>query len=174
MAKVGTVDKFANTAYIKVTETAANTLTFKRLDTGIAIFEKVAWLIGRVEYFFDVFNATNFNGTGDQVSIALTVSNTIADLGLGKNEVIDAYILYRQDLGTAASGFMLELPYVKDFTNLPGGGMLIPPNPLFLGIKGTGLAAATSCEIRLYYTILQLSPDQYWELVESRRMISST
>jgi len=56
---------------------------------------------------------------------------------------------------------------------MPGGGLIVPPNPLYLGIKGTGLAAAQAVSCRFWYTTIELTPDEYWELVEARRIISS-
>lgn len=172
MAKAAT-DTFANLAVITVTESAANTLTFKKLETGISLFEKLAWVIHRVEYFFDV-NATQFNATGDALTIALTATDQIAALTATNQSCLDICEVLRLDWGTAATESTVLRPWVRDFTDLPGGGIIVPPNPLYLAAKGTSLVAASSTTARLYYTNYQLTPDQYWELVESRRIISST
>lgn len=173
--KSGT-DKYANAATITLTESAANTLTYKKLETGIALFEKVAWLIARIEYFF-AFAITDFNGAGDTLGVALCTTNIRTSIlttsAFSDPAIIDLISISRYDLGAAASGFLYEKPFVKDFSTLPGGGLLIPPSPLFGAIEGTGLAAATTTLVKLWYTLVELTPDDYWELVESRRMVSS-
>jgi len=172
MAKQGGGDQFANLAVITVVETAANTLTFKKLETGISLFEKVAWVISRVEY--DVaFGMPYFDAHGDQIEIALTATDQLTSLAYANNALIDKLTITRIDTGTPATSIMGIRPWVKDFATLPGGGIIVPPNPLYLAAKGLSLTAAMTAIVRLFYTNLQLSVDQYWELVEARRMISS-
>jgi len=169
-----TKDKFVNMATIQLTESAANTLTFKKLETGISLFEKVAWIIHRVEYLFSAASYATFNGSGDVVEYGLAASDQITALAITNAAVIDYGFLARLDLGTAASGNFYESPLIRDLTTLPMGGILVPPNPLYLAVKGTGLSAATILTARFFYTTYVLTPDDYWELVEARRIISST
>lgn len=172
MAKGG-ADQFANMAVISVTESAANTLTFKKLETGINLFEKLAWIIHRAEYF-PSWSASIFNGTDDQLVFGFSTSDQITSVGLAQAACVDFMELRRLDLGTAAAGAMYIRPVVKDFTNLPGGGVIMPPNPIFGFAQGTGLASAASVSMRLFYTNFQMEPAQYWELVEARRLIASS
>lgn len=173
MAKVGGGDQFANLAVIKVVESAANTLTFKKLETGISLFEKIAWIIQRVEYYSQIL-ATVFDGTGDKLTVALTSTDQLTSLAFENNALIDHLSIQRSDWGAAATAILQMQPLVKDFTNLSGGGIIVPPNPLYLGAVGSGLLAATTSWCRIYYRTIELTPDQYWELVEARRIISST
>lgn len=167
-------DRYANMATIVVTESAANTLTYKKLETGFSIFEKMAWIIHRIEYIMD----ERFNSTADTLDIALMAANTrttIADSGTFTDPaVLDKVKWVRTDIGTAASGFYFTQPQiVKDFTDLPGGGILVPPTPLYGAAQGTGLAAASTNVIRFFYTVTELSTEDYWQLVEARRSITS-
>jgi hypothetical protein len=172
MSKLQT-DRFPNQAVIQVTESAPNTLTFKKLETGISLFEKIAWIIARVEYYVSSTLAAQFNADGDYEDIALTTTDQMTALALTNAAVIDYMSVHRQDYGVAASGGLITKPFVKDFTSLPGGGILVPPNPLYLGAKGTGLVAASTITAKFFYTTYELEKDEYWELVESRRIISS-
>lgn len=169
-------DFYANLAYFSCTESAANTLTFAKLDvaTGALLGEKkYAMLIHRVEFSIPSSAFwSNFNSTGDRTNVALTVSNSISGLSLSQAEVITTTILERVDYGTAASGFIAESPFVKDFSSLPGTGMLVPADKLFLGVSSTGAANAQTIGCRLYYTMKELKVEEYWDLVESRRMLS--
>lgn len=170
-------DKFANMATISLVESAANTLTFAKLETGIALFEKVAWLISRLEFFLQTRDATNFAASEDAVLWALCASNTMASLAGGVT-ITNPAVIYGQrikriDFGAAASGAMYVDPMIVDFSTMPSGGILVPPNPLYGAIQGSAAPAAMSAFIRIYYTNYALSnADEYWELVESRRVIS--
>jgi len=168
-----TKDQFANYAIISVSEPAANTLTFKKLETGISLSEKVAWLINRIEYILSPLNAATFNGDGDALLFGLSVSNAFATPGLIETTIIDYNSVARHDFGAAASMHWDHMPMIKDFSQLPGGGLLVPPTPLYLYAMGVGLTAATATVARLYYSLLPLAVDQYWELVEARRVLTS-
>jgi hypothetical protein len=167
-------DKFANMAYIQVVESALNTLTFKKLETGVSLFEKVAWLIEKIEYQVEAATWALFNATADYLNLALCASNQMSLLKLDNPAVFDFMRITRVDLGAAASGAWHFSPITRDFTGLSGGGLLIPPNPIYLAAHGSGLTGPVTIETRIYYTTYELSPDEYWELVESRRIISSS
>lgn len=173
MAAVTKADEFANYAIVTVTESAANTLTFKKLETGISLSDKVAWIINRIEYFKSVINGTNFGAQDDALNYGLSVSNQWSTVTILQDTIIDFNYLQRIDMGTAAVAFLNHQPDVKDFANLPGGGILVPPVPLYLFAKGEALSSAVTVTARIHYTLLPLATDQYWQLVEARRVISS-
>lgn len=174
--KASVTDRFANMATINNIESAANTLTFKKLETSFGTFEKVAWIIHRIEYYLNS-PSTAWNGTDDTLTVALTVSNSIASLITGAAitdpAIIDQVAFGRFDWGAAASGIMVEKPFVHDFTSMPSGGLIIPPAPLYGAIQGSGMASVGLCTQRIYYTIKQLATDEYWELVEARRLLTA-
>jgi hypothetical protein len=173
MPAKGQTDQFANYAILSVTESAANTLTFKKLETGISLNEKVAWVINRVEYFVSGLTAAVFNGDTDNLSFGLAVSNTFATASLTEPTIIDLNNIMRLDFGTAAVAMLYSKPQVKDFSAMPGGGIIVPPVPIYAFAVGSGLVSATSVISRIFYTLLPLAVDQYWELVEARRVLSS-
>lgn len=166
-------DQFANQAVITCTETALNTLTFKKLETGISLFEKLAWIIHRIEYLVTSAVPGYFNATTDNLTMALTTTDQMTSIALTNAAVLDMTYLVRVDLGAAASGSIYPLQIYKDFSQLPGGGLIVPPNPLYGAIVGGGLTTAATAYLRLYYTNRELSPEEYWELVEARRIISA-
>jgi hypothetical protein len=79
--------------------------------------------------------------------------------------------LQRIDIGTAASGFFVDFPKKLDFTNLPGGGILVPADRLYVGVKSTGASGVNGVKMRLYYTVMQLATEDYWQLIEARRIM---
>lgn len=166
-------DQFANYAILTTTESAINTLTFKKLETGISMTEKVAWVICRVEYLLNLNTAGQFNSDSDYCQYGLSVSSAFSNIVLSETTILDYNQMTRTDFGAAASGGFSYQPIIKDFSSLPGGGILVPPAPLYGYVKSSGCVAAQSVYARINYTLLTLSVDQYWELVEARRVLSS-
>lgn len=176
MAKAkGAVDQFANIASIGVTESAANTLTFKKLETGISLMDKAAWVISRIEYYLSNLTLTQFADDGDMLDIGLVTRNNLTNIvNPADPAVVDYLTVVYMETG-ALSGFAFNFipQVVKDFASLPGGGLVVPPNPLYLAAKGTGCAAANSITARIYYTILELVPDDMWQLMQARQVTAS-
>jgi hypothetical protein len=166
-------DQFANYAIVSVTESAANTLTFKKLETGISLTEKVAWIVNRVEYIIGSMVAAQFDANQDKQLFGLSISNSFAIPALDEITIVDFNFIQRRDFGAAANVVWTEGPMVKDFSSLPGGGIIIPPSPLYLYTVGTSLVAASTVVARIHYTLRTLAIDEYWELVEARRVLSS-
>jgi len=169
-------DSYPNVATIEVIESAANTLTYKKLEAGVSMMEKVAWLIHRIEYWLDINTAT-FNSNGDTLVVALLNSNIFAtlhaDATFADAAMIDSVLVRRCDVGTPAVTWMDFAPITKDFSNLPGGGLLVPPIPVFGAAQGVGLNAATTNLIKIWYTIKELATEDYWQLVEAKRTLSA-
>lgn len=167
--------EYTNIAHIAVTESAANTLTFQKLETGISVNQKVAWIIHKLEYFLaGCVTSAIFDTSADSWLGGLVASNALTDLSDQSNPaVLDSLQIRRIDLGTAASGMFFVSPIIKDFSMLPGGGLLIPPVPLYAAAKGTSLGAATTTRLRLYYSQIELKTDEFWQLLEMYRLISS-
>lgn len=171
--KASTLDKYANMAAMGLTESAANTQTSAKFAFPFSIMDKMGLIIQRIEYDFVNILAA-LNSSGDRMTLAVTSASAVTDIMLQSDPmIIDSVKMSRYDFGTAASGFLLRQPYVKDFSSLPGGGILVAPNPLYFMIQGSGAGAACQASIRLYYTYMEMATDEYWQLVESRRVISS-
>ena len=151
----GIKDRYANKAYISVTESGANTLTFSEIQTGMAMFEKVAWLIHRIEWWIGDVARQELTAVTDFLTMALVGNNTMASLSLGDQAVYDIIRLGVVDMGVAASG----------------GGLIIAPRPLYAAVQAGGFAAAAIVSARIYFTYLELKAEEYWELVEATRMI---
>lgn len=162
-------DVYSNLAYIAVTETAANTLTFSQLTTGISTFSKQAFIIHRVEWFYG--DRSDVAAEGDYFQAALVMSNKMSGIGLDDPSVVIAREWHSRVSGTPAVMFHFQVPDVDDFSDLPGGGLIIPANPIFLAAEGVSLAGAQTVNCRIRFTVKELKADEYIELVESVRMI---
>jgi hypothetical protein len=166
-------DLFANLAILTVTESAANTLTFKKLETGISVNQKIAWVVSRIEYFLSSLVAAQFNGDGDAISWGICASSTFANAIIEENSILDFNNYQRADYGAAAVSIFHKQPFLKDFASMPSGGIIVPPAPLFGFVKGSGLVSAMTVAARIYYTELELAESDFWQLVQARRPLTS-
>jgi hypothetical protein len=164
-------DSFANIAALKVLESAAATQTSAKFAFPFSIMDKMALIVNRIEYWFPSF--VMLNTSADIFYAALTASASVVDIANQADPlIIDNMALVRTDLGVSATGIIQATPYIKDFSALPGGGLLMAPSPLYGMVQGVGTSPAALCFLKLFYTYVELSTDEYWQLVESRRIIS--
>jgi hypothetical protein len=167
-----TQDQYANKAYGQCIESAANTLTFTELPTNIDIMAKVAWVISRIEWYFDPTMTQLMAGGGDAIQVALTASKGIATLSMSEAAVID-FVEYEFVLrGTAANFELFQKPFLRDFSSLPGGGLIVAPRPLYVAVKGTSLASPVTANCRIYFRTIELDSASYIDLVDFYRIIS--
>jgi len=163
------IDKYANVLTESVTLSAANTLTFEEMELGLSLFDKVGLLISRIEYEPAVGTLNEMTASGDEIRMALTTSESISNLRVDEKAVIHSMVYKRFDAGTAASGHFYRLPFVYDLSDLPGGGILITPRPLYLAGDTDGVASAAVLYVRIYFTVISLTPAEYFELLETRQ-----
>lgn len=166
---VGGVDKFANIFQGSVAQAVINTLTFAEINIGLTLFDKVGILLHKIQW--DVSNnyMTDMNAEGDRIRMAFTQSNTITGITVSERAVIE--VIEHEVILTAAgvSSFISEQPFEMKFSDLPGGGLLVAPRPLYAAINTDGYANVQSATFRMYFTIMKLKPDEYFELLEARR-----
>lgn len=172
MATKKATDLWAQIAAVQVTEASAGTAAYTKFNFPFSIMDKMGIIISRIEYIFS--SLTQLNSGGDYVLMGLAVANTVASL-LAANDpqILDTHRVDRYDFGTAASAAFRDSPVVRDFSQLPGGGLLVAPNPLYGVIISSGASGVMGGWVRMYYTYTELATDEYWQLVESRRIISS-
>jgi hypothetical protein len=172
MATKGKVDNYANIASVAVVESAINTQTSVKFNFPFSIMDKMALIISRMEYWFEGIDG--LNGSTDRVVAALTASATVVAITNQADPlIIDSTRMLRIDTGAAATGHLITQPFIKDFSSLPGNGLIVAPSPLYGMVQGTGVATVVGCTFKLFYSYIELNTDEYWQLVESRRIISN-
>lgn len=172
MAAKMKTDTFANLAAVFPVEASAGTAVYTKYAFPFSIMDKMGLIINRIEYW--PTNLNNLNSSTDAVTGGLSISSSITDLSDQSNPaIVDSFRFQRIDIGTAASGLFVSEAFVKDFSALPGGGLLVAPNPLYGFVQSTNAGGVMGCWIKLFYTYMELTADEYWQLVESRRIISS-
>lgn len=162
MAKTAT-EKFSNIAFGSVTMSAANTLTFSQIQFGVGLFEGKALVLHRADFYPSLATDREVVAAADSYIMALTTSNRLAALDVND----PAIIVWRRKVGIAANVEQVLQPVTVDFTSLPGGGVLLPANPIFGAMFSAGFAAAGSMTVRLSFTFVELSPQDYLEVIQS-------
>lgn len=171
MAKAQT-DRWANIAAVQIDESVAGTLASAKFAFPFSILDKMGLVIQRLEYFPSAL--AQLNSSGDEIRMALLSKASVTNItDQSDPAIIDSQVLTRIDLGTAASGLMVNRVITRDFTTLAGGGVLVAPGSLYAAIQSSGAGGVMGFWMRMYYTYMVLSADEYWQLVESRNVVTS-
>lgn len=166
-------DFYANMAYIAVTESAANTLTTQKLESGYSVLGNRGWVIHRIDYYIgDSLSQCADNGDTFVFGICTQPSTAYTTWSVGLASVIDFNQEVYYEQGTPANFLYMDYRVIRDFTELPGGGLIVAPNPLYLATKGTGLAAAGAIQARIFFSEIDLDADMYRELFQARTLVS--
>lgn len=172
MGKIAAKDIFSNIAYASVTASAVNTLTFSEINTGVSVHEKIAWVISKILWYPKQESIAQLTAADDILDMALTLNNKVSDIAeLSDPAVIDLLSITSIIWGTPVGSHHTHRPFVRDFTSLPGGGLIITPKPLYVAVKGTSLVTAEVVACRILYTIRKLAADEFWELVQASRIV---
>ena len=173
MAKTTRKDTFAQFMKLSCTMSVANALAFSEVSLGLAAFDYMALIIHRIEYFPGSGVLELMTAATDYLEIAITGSDSIADLSISRPEVYDKVFVERVDYGTAAAAEMVQQPIVHDYNAYPGGGQIIPASDVYIGVDTQGLANPVTMSARLWFTIKQLQMADYYELAQRLRVLST-
>lgn len=175
MAQGGKIlDKYANMAIVQVDESAANTLTYKKLEMGTSLFDRVGIIIRKVEWYVHA-NLNYIVANSDSIQCAITNTNTLADIGPEYEGVLVRRTFRAWVYGTPATAQLYGEPWVDDLSALPGGGIIMLPNPLYVAVKGVSLASAcTDVTAKIYFTFVELTNEDFFELMQARQTLIST
>lgn len=162
-AKKSRKDMYANRAYGEVTMSAANTLTFAAIQMAVGLFQGIAMLIHQINWRPAITSIREMVAATDSLQMAITSSNRLTSIvDVSEPAIIDQ----KHFIGVGANVAMEKEPYTTDWSMLPGGGKLIPANPLFIGANSGGFAAAATIRCELLFTFVQLNDRDYMELIQ--------
>jgi len=165
-------DKYANQGVVTLTPTL-NTLSFEELASFVSVFERKAFLISRVEYVLGQTGIKEMDAETDYCLFGLSNSNTFSTPLITEPSIFDYNELVTVLQAAGVSSHIVQMPYIKDLSTLPGGGALVPCRPIFLYAQSGGWVAAGSFSARIYFTVVDLKAEEYWELVEATRLVGS-
>jgi hypothetical protein len=160
-------DIYVNRAFSTVTMSAANTLTFQQIQFGVGLFQGVALVLTRVEWYLDNTSINELVANTDVAIMAITNRDDLATVDPSNQSVL-AYKFYRPMMVGAVVGIdMLEMPLISDFHNLPGGGLIMPANPIYAAMYSAGFTGAGIVRVLLYFTFKSLTDAEYIELLQT-------
>lgn len=161
------IDVFPNRAIQRLTLSAADTLTFTQMRFGAGLFTGTALVIHRVDWYPDETSMNSLAQGSDQLLFAITNRDDIATLSADNMNCLVTKFINTAEAGTPATLNIIPIPLISDFTQLPGGGLIVPSNPLFLAGASTGLGAVMVLDMIMYYTQKELVDADYIELIQS-------
>jgi len=167
----GKKDQYSQMGYMRVVESAANTLTFAGLSVFSNVLGQKAMIIHRVEYLLSTATPAFLVADADAITFGLGGDDSLTTVALDSPQIYDYNKIVRVDYGTAGVAFWDVEPIVKDYTMLPGGGKLVPADRLFVWAQGVSIASAITVTARFEYTINDLSAQDYLELAQSLRVL---
>jgi hypothetical protein len=162
-SKKGKKDTYSNRAYGTVTASAANTLTFAQIQMAVGLFQGIGMLIHRVLFYPSTNSSREMVAATDLLIMAVTTSSRITSLATVAEP---ALITSKRLVGIGVAVAVEEVPYINDFTGLPGGGKLVAANPLFVAVETAGAVAASVVSVEIDFTFLQLNDRDYLELIQ--------
>lgn len=163
-AKRGKRDTYSNTALASVVIAVADTLTFSQINMAVGMFQGVALLLHRILWWPSMAACRQIVAASDNMHMALTTSNRLTSI----QDITDpAIVAMSAVVGIGVAVERYELPIISSFQELPGGGKLIPANPLFLAADTSGFSAGVTINAQLDFSFLSLSDADYLELLQS-------
>lgn len=160
------IDVYPNRIVERLTMSAANVITFQPIRFGTGLFSGVALVIHRVEYHLTLGTVDQLVADSDEVEFGLTNRDDLSALTALNLNILDVNALHSKIVGAVVSLWIFEKPMTKDFSTLPGQGLIIPTTPLYLAMDSVGLASAGIMDVVIYYTFKQMSDSDYIELVQ--------
>jgi len=163
------LDKYQSIATIAVTESAANTITFSALTTGLGFGTKRGMLIDAVEFHLTPGSLNLILDEADQATLGLTVSSGVTDLtDFTDRRIITMIQLDQLNSGTPANAQLIKMP----MTSLLGTqGLPIAETSLFLGVAGVSLATALSARCRIFFRYIDLTDRDILEIAQNFQLV---
>jgi len=169
MATKKSSDQYVNVIKKKVTMSAVNTAEFEEIEVGLNLFDKIGLLIHRISYYPSDYSWSALVSAADAFVAGIVGSNQISTLNADERSVLDVMSLDVAHAGTPANFEIHNSPIIHDFSTFPGGGLLVPPKPLYAGVDTADFGAAGEVTVVLHFTIKQLADADYLELIETFR-----
>jgi hypothetical protein len=169
------LDVYPQYAVLSVPGTAGVSGTnIQQLVTGLTNMQKVAWAVTRIEYDFPVAWLSQFGAGNKYLELGVTQNGSVAaTLGLKGQSVIDNIRWCRAETPAAIGEVTLELPFIHDFP--PGNERLVLPQNIYayLGWVSSANLTAANADIRVWYREVELTSQDWYDLLQLRLPLGS-
>lgn len=161
------VDLFPNRALQGMTMSGADTLSFEQIRFSVGLFEGIAIVVHKIAYYPQLATLILMVANTDYIIMGLTTRDDLSSILATNQNVIDTRMINPVIVGSVVGINHIETPFVSDFSTMPGGGMIIPANPLYLAMDSGGLGSAGVMRAIIYYTFKKLTDKDYLELLQT-------
>jgi len=162
-AGVKLLANYAMRAYeAEVSQTVANTAGYHSINTGYRLSSGNGLLIHRVLFFVGVAIFQDLVVAGDELQVGLFSGTDTTDFNSTNAQKHAAKCVVSAE--AAPLGRWVS-PLELKFEDLPGGGILVPPSPLYAGLQTFGAAAAYTVGFEMWYTPVQIPKPETLEMV---------
>lgn len=151
---------------------------FEAVNNGLSTTDRIGWLLQRVEDYTDPTPAAV--PSGFQIAYGITLTNSVLFQNVSIQGILNTpqykwvQTFSRRDIGTAATSERPRLPKVYSFNDLPDGGLLMVPQPLYVfGSSDSGLAATVTVMLRAYFQAVQLTDADYFQLLQANQLLTA-
>lgn len=162
------MENYPNWAHIRVvTLAAASGTALGQLVTGITNLQKVAWAVHRMEVHVPPTLIQQMTSSNDYLRIGITNSNSPTQSVLLDNAaLLDMVAVYRAVHTAVATEDQVGV-YVQDYGMNP---LLLLPQVIYGIIQWavSGVAAAVTVQMRVYYKEIELGPQDWYDLLQLR------
>lgn len=157
-------DRFRNVLSIEVTQSAADTLTFQEVPTGVSLGQGLGIVIDEISYYPNHANIRELDADTDTLMMALTTSDQPDDIAdYSDSRIVDTVALLSHVVGTAGNFQVHELPIRTEFTP----PIILATPRLFLAVDTAGFGAAATARVRVAFRYVKLTPQEYLEVAET-------
>lgn len=183
MAKIASTDfAFPIVFEVPIAATVA-TMSFEQIQPQTSINDKIGWIIHRSEWFIpkDVYDAFAAANATFSLESGIANSNSFSSPSAANPaiKIRQRKLFTSGGAAISTSSRLLDggQPDVMDYSNLPGGGLLILPYPLFgyTYTQGTLPAALQGVNVyqKLFISQVQLSDTDFFAILTANQQLVS-
>lgn len=149
-------------AYLRVTESAPNTLSFGKLEDDRF---RAGWLVTRVDCF--VSRTEDFVSDYDSVEYGISVMHRPSAVFLEQRPAAAVKTVTLRDWQGATTEIWEGNPRTRTFP----GGIMLPPSSIYVFVHGVGVIAPQVVSVRVFYNVIKLESGGFRHLLEQRDVI---
>jgi len=145
---------------------AINTLAVSEIDFNLSLRDGNVVLLHQACFWiadtpWDDIYAT----AGVKAWFGIAGSLDVTDINLARRTLYGSRALYAN--GTNMIMSIAENPLKIDWSNLPFGGMPVPPGPLCFAIDSDAMTVILQCSCELLYSVIRVAPPNALDMVQS-------
>lgn len=171
-ATKGILGNYATFMNVAITEAVAGTLIQEKIESGMSMYDRVGWVLNRIEWMVPIATLNLLLDQNDAISFGIATSGTLGSLSDTDPNIINRNRIGVSDFGTPANAVKEEMPIINDFSTMPGGGILVLPNPLYVFLQSVSIASAATVNMRAWFISVNLNEDDYFLLAQARMLLN--